>query len=162
MTIGIVACQFTVTNPYYPVGAKCRFKPFLYLLLRHWLVTVRSHQTAGCRKDSSPPVALNRATLQNEVKLTDVFTIKQSLVEDVAIDGIILRSRKLLTPAVELEIKQTGITPIVDKRDKAVVACPGIVCRTMYVDSGIQSISWTNGKHRLIPFNGSHHLSIGL
>ena len=100
---------------------------FLNLRLGHRLITMGRQQTACSGKDSSLAIAFDGATFEYKIEAIHVFTFYLSLVVDSAINGIIEFCSELLSPAVELEVKQSGVAFIIYERDEAMIASPSVI-----------------------------------
>ena len=72
-------------------------------------------------------VALNRAALEYEVETVGIFASQYLCFEKTAVDAVVLFRLELVSPTVEAEIRQSGVSFAVGQRDESMVACPGVV-----------------------------------
>ena len=161
MAIGIVASQLAMINPYDTLGTEHLLQVFLNLLLSHRLIAMGGHQAACRRKDGAASVALNRAALEHEVQLADIFPTNHAIVIQPTIDGIVKLRRELITPAVEPEVEQSHSPTLVRQGDETMIAGPSVVRGTLIVHRRMPTIVSINRQYRLVTLNCFHHLTIG-
>ena len=105
MAVSVVACQVPMIDPEDALSTEFLLQTGLDLSLCEGLVTMRCQQTACGGEDCTTSVALDGAAFQHEVETIYVFPLNGPLIVKIAIQGIILRGRELLAPAVETKIK---------------------------------------------------------
>ena len=125
MSVGIVADELSVVEPYYLAGAETLLQHLLHLCLRHGLVAVGRHKTHARGEHRAASVALDRATFEHKVVVVDTFATEHSATEHSAteqraVDKIVLIGSKLLAPSVETEVEKAaggyGILAVVTHR----------------------------------------------
>ena len=124
--IGVVACQIAVVEPEDALGVERGEQSLFNLLLGEGLVAVGRQEALAGGEDGAAAVALDAATLQDEVEVVLVSTLKNGLFIHVAADFVVERCLELLPPSVELEVEQRGFFAI-EKGYETVVASPGVV-----------------------------------
>jgi len=77
MSVGVVARQGLVVEPYYSVGTEPAFQFLLNLLLSQGLISVGCHQAAAGGVDGTPSVALDGASLEYEVVVVLVVDFEE-------------------------------------------------------------------------------------
>ena len=83
-------------------------------------------QALARREHRALPVAFNRTALKHEVVVVKVFAFDRLVGIEAAVDGVVEVGRKLVSPAVEAEVKQPCGTAV-RKAYEAMVACPSVV-----------------------------------
>ena len=127
MSVGVVTRQRAMVNPEDALGTEVAFQTFLYLFLRHGLVTMGCHQTASGGEHRPTSVALNASAFEHEVEAVHIFAIYVSSVIKLTIQGVIEVGRELFAPAIKAEIEQAVVSLVVGEGDEAVVAGPSVV-----------------------------------
>ena len=119
-----------MVEPYNLASAKTLLKHLLYLILSHRLIAMGSHKANARCENSSPTVALYRATLEHKVVIIHTLTLEHALMEQCAVDKIVLVGSKLLAPSIETEVEQAAWSRDIRRRNKrkeGMVACPSVV-----------------------------------
>ena len=130
MSVSIIAYELSVVEPYNLASAKTLLKHLLYLILSHRLIAMGSHKANARCENSSPTVALYRATLEHKVVIIHTLTLEHALMEQCAVDKIVLVGSKLLAPSIETEVEQAAWSRDIRRRNKrkeGMVACPSVV-----------------------------------
>ena len=128
MSVGVIAYQTAMVEPYDALGTQPVFQPLFNRLLGKGLIAVGRHQTAKGGEDGPLAVALDAASLEHEVQMVLVGAFHQSLLIEMLVDLIVEFGRELLAPAVELEVEQKDVWPLLHG-DEAMVAGPSVVGR---------------------------------
>ena len=157
MSVGVIADELSVVEPYYLTSAETFLQHLLHLSLCHGLVTVGCHKAYACGEHRAASVALYRTTLEHEVVVVDTFATEHATSVKRAVDEVVLVGSELLAPSVEAEVEQAtgdyGILAVVTHRllgwcsrdcctpyVNAVVSCPLLGwcsrdCCTPYVNT---------------------------
>ena len=80
MSVGVVANELTMIEPYNLACTKTLQKRLLYLLSCHWLVAMWRHKAHTGSEDGTASVALYRATLKHKVVIINAFAVEDALV----------------------------------------------------------------------------------
>ena len=135
MSVGVVADELSVVEPYYLTGAESLLQHLLHLCLRQGLVAVGRHKAYARGEHRAASVALDRTTFEHKVVIVDTLASEHTVTEQRAVDKIILVGSELLAPSVETKVKKaTGGYGILaaafccrDERDEGMVASPSVV-----------------------------------
>ena len=109
MSVGIVANQRAVVEPYDALGTEVFFEASFYLGLREGLITMGCHETAGSCEDGALAIALDGTAFEDEVQVGLIVALYATGIIEMAVDGIIQGCLKLIAPTVELEIKEDDV-----------------------------------------------------
>ena len=96
------------------------------LCLRQRLVAMWRKQAMACCKDGALAVAFYAASFEYEVEMVFVVSFEDVLLCHSSANAVVKIGGKLLSPAVELEVEQTGAVGR-KECDEAMVASPSVV-----------------------------------
>ena len=135
MSVGVVADELSVVEPYYLAGAEALLQHLLHLCLRQGLVAVGRHKAYARGEHRAASVALDRTTFEHKVVIVDTLASEHTVTEQRAVDKIILVGSELLAPSVETKVEKSaggyGILAVVTHR---LLGWCSRDCCSLYVD----------------------------
>ena len=135
MAVCIVADYVTMVKPQYIAGSESIMQHLLHIgfFARKTIVAGRCQQ-ARCRsEDSSVAIALDRATLEDEIVEVAVMSAQQTGVGHAARYAVVERIAELSAPGVESKIAQHRLIRGVAHGNHTIVADPCIVGRCVKI-----------------------------
>ena len=108
MSVGVVADELSVVEPYYLAGAESLLQHLLHLCLRHGLVAVGRHKAYARGEHRAASVALDRTAFEHKVVVVDTLASEHSASMERTVDEVVLIGSELLAPSVETEVEKAA------------------------------------------------------